>query len=638
MTTTTTSTQPSWDFTPVFDLIHSLKTYDAASLAIQRENKKSPSPGETIIRDHVIESSKQGLGNFDKLWDHLGVQRDLPTPLAVPHFGTPVTQEDVTKKDAYASDGAIYYPASSENVNWRYDDGHDLTDFQPRSPNGESQLNKNQRKKENRKARKEAERLQATQVGRSLTTEMFVLGADSESSPPLKAQDAPKTSKKKTKAKLPAEEPHSEPHFEPSTRQKAKYKYKPSHQNHDETHSSKLVFAAKDVPTPILKADVRTTTSVPSATKESIEEARRKVAAAMHVAPPITPKASKPPTSAVHEGLKKQWPVANPFAASQAQGSSTPVRSSQASTLRPAHTEPPKKQHVQTAMVQTTPSAGPKRHEILPLINQTSVDRNWSLFLKLIHNFPEDRKHLVSPLQLSINRPLPNGIHVFVDASNIMIGFMEHLKRIRGIHRFTRVPHVDLNFHALALLLERRRPVTKRVLAGSTPEIAAFEEARQVGYETCILDKVYKARELTERQKGFEGYTTGDGSDGNAPPQKAKWVEQAVDEILHLKICESVIDTTIAADADSGNTALARPTMVLATGDAAEAEYSPGFLKMVERALKKGWNVEVMAFGKTVSMGYRRMQQLPMDRGGWGERFKIIELDAYSEELFGEAL
>ena len=98
-----------------------------------------------------------------------------------------------------------------------------------------------------------------------------------------------------------------------------------------------------------------------------------------------------------------------------------------------------------------------------------------------------------------------------------------------------------------------------------------------------------------------------------------KWVEQAVDEILHLKILESVVDANEPS------------TIVLATGDAAEAEYSQGFLKMVERALGKGWKVEVVSFRKNISGSYRKKEF----RDRWGSHFKIIELDDFVQELLG---
>lgn len=210
-----------------------------------------------------------------------------------------------------------------------------------------------------------------------------------------------------------------------------------------------------------------------------------------------------------------------------------------------------------------------------------------------------------------------------------MIGFHDALKMSRGqsiTHRIRRQP---LSFHNLSLILERGRPAAKRILVGSD-NFPAMQEAKQIGYETNILDRVHKAKELTPRQRkystpnGTAGQYSGTGSGSEttaAAVQYApeKWVEQAVDEILHLKMMESVVD---AEDAS---------TMVLATGDAAEAEYSGGFLKMVERALGKGWKIELASFRHNTSGAYKRRDF----RQKWGDRFKIVELDDFVEVLLG---
>jgi hypothetical protein len=90
-----------------------------------------------------------------------------------------------------------------------------------------------------------------------------------------------------------------------------------------------------------------------------------------------------------------------------------------------------------------------------------------------------------------------------------------------------------------------------------------------------------------------------------------------VDEILHLKILESLVDTDEPA------------TIVLATGDAAEAEFSGGFMKMVERALQRGWNVELVSFSQVTSFAYRRKEF----RAKWGKQFRFIALEEFNEEL-----
>ena len=212
-----------------------------------------------------------------------------------------------------------------------------------------------------------------------------------------------------------------------------------------------------------------------------------------------------------------------------------------------------------------------------------------------------------------------------------MIGFNESLKMSRGQSIHQRIRRQPLSFHNLSLILERGRPAAKRIVVGSD-NFPAMLEAKQIGYETNILDRVHKAKEMTPRQKRYSNLNgnnglgggqsgTGSGSETTAAVQYApeKWVEQAVDEILHLKMMESVVD----ADEPS--------TMVLATGDAAEAEYSGGFLKMVERALGKGWKIELASFKRNISGAYRRRDF----RDKWGKSFKIVELDDFVEVLLG---
>jgi hypothetical protein len=286
---------------------------------------------------------------------------------------------------------------------------------------------------------------------------------------------------------------------------------------------------------------------------------------------------------------------------------------------------------------------------IEPMILRSGEDRHWALYLKILANFREDRKHLVSPMNLTSHNNDPNGIHVFIDASNIFIGFLDQLKKSRNIHPLQHVPDANLSFDGLALLIERRRPIAKRVLVGSNPRVPAIDKAEAVGYECSILEKVYKARELTERQIYFKevearrygkvsakappphkialagsvlspggGSGSGSGSETNTPQYApAKMIEQGVDEILHLKILESVVDAEVPS------------TMVLATGDAACAEYSSGFMAMVERALRKGWKVELVSWSKNISSMYTR----PAWSSAWGDQFRIVFLDEYAEEL-----
>jgi hypothetical protein len=267
---------------------------------------------------------------------------------------------------------------------------------------------------------------------------------------------------------------------------------------------------------------------------------------------------------------------------------------------------------------------------IAPRDNLTPRERKSALITELIRQHPGEKKYLknaglLEPAFTPLN--VSNiGIHVFVDMSNISIGFHDCLKMARGMSRETRLKRVPLSFHNFSLVLERGRPAAKRVLVGSD-KYAAIERAKSIGYETNILERVHKARELPPRQKKYQSRSGGEtsGSETNtclpsATSGPEKWVEQAVDEILHLKILESLIDAKKPS------------TIVLATGDAAEAEYSGGFLRMVERALEKGWCVELVSFKLNTSSLYKRREF----RSKWGQMFKWIELDPFVEYLIDE--
>lgn len=270
---------------------------------------------------------------------------------------------------------------------------------------------------------------------------------------------------------------------------------------------------------------------------------------------------------------------------------------------------------------------------------RSQVERHYHLFNKLMETFPDDRKWLVAPMQMLNERNSAHGLHVFVDASNIMIGLKDML-RYHGLHHNA----YDMSFDSLALLMERRRPVAKRFFAGShreanpLPHVAKLvETSKAVGYDSVMQEQVLIVREDSEKKKFFNDVkkmgwhkatqirSSGSGSDSETGPSAVtpktpsapKWVEQGVDEILHLKMCQSIIDTEVPS------------TMVLATGDGAVAEMSDGFLAHVERALKKGWKVELISWGQQINGGYRRRQF----RAKWAEQFTIIELDEFLEDL-----
>jgi len=332
-----------------------------------------------------------------------------------------------------------------------------------------------------------------------------------------------------------------------------------------------------------------------------------------HISPPTSPSPPKDHSilrTPMKTPTKKEWPISNPFLWST-----------------PGLPSPSTK----TAI---TAQDGFTLHQ-----------RKVNLISLLSRQFSDERKYLqnsglLEPAFMPLNTS-PIGIHVFIDMSNISIGFHDCLKVQWGIPISTRVRRIPMNFHSLALVLERGRPAAKRVVSGSD-RTAVIEQAEVCGYEANILDRVHKAKIPTPKQRKYMhsgskshtgggynsasgvsyGETSGSETPGylSNPAATYKWSEQAVDEILHLKMSHSILDSEKPS------------TIVLATGDAAEAEYSDGFLKMVERALKRGWMVELVSFKLNTSSLYRRKDW----RARYGPMFKWIQLDDFAECLIGE--
>jgi hypothetical protein len=71
-------------------------------------------------------------------------------------------------------------------------------------------------------------------------------------------------------------------------------------------------------------------------------------------------------------------------------------------------------------------------------------------------------------------------------------------------------------------------------------------------------------------------------------------------------------------------------TLVLATGDAKPAKYSDGFFTYAERALKMGWNVEVVSWNLSLSSSWKD----PSWTKKWDHRFRLIELDEFLDDLW----
>lgn len=271
------------------------------------------------------------------------------------------------------------------------------------------------------------------------------------------------------------------------------------------------------------------------------------------------------------------------------------------------------------------------RDSIEPLYRVSYKTKLQILKAAMKNTYDEDARIQAHPWSQAVtNEPL----HVYVDLSNIIIGFYNHIKTRRFMPADSRTRAPPFSFHAFAAAVERGRPCAKRAIAGSVRAASGVPaymlEAEGLGYEMNILQRVRGTKKSVHNlfvdpsaainnpynlpMPFFSNYIS-DSEDGGG--NRPGWREQAVDEILHLKMMQSLLDTAKPA------------TVVLCTGDAAEAEFSDGFLRNVERALSRGWYVEVVGWRDTMAdawfeKGFRK-------KHGW--RFRTVVLDELVEEL-----
>ncbi|KAK3305560.1 uncharacterized protein B0T15DRAFT_434538 [Chaetomium strumarium] len=321
--------------------------------------------------------------------------------------------------------------------------------------------------------------------------------------------------------------------------------------------------------------------------------------------------------------------VADPFATPASQQVETAANASLAPLSRSETCRRP--------VAQQQPWAGFPRYEVpLNFSSDRLVPKYWTtkqgkeryLRQKLGYLKLDDAKLRSNPALGSIAR---NPVHIFVDLSNIVIGFYDSMKESRGIPASKRVMAPAFSFRNFDTILTRDRNVAKRIVAGSMSNSynkrwpGYMVQAQELKYEMNILERVPKPASPQRKRKPkasnreADSATSGpDTSDNDSPLGPMKNGEQGVDELLHLKILQSAMDTLEPA------------TMVLATGDAASAQYSDGFKKNVERVLAIGWNIELYGWRRNMSSAWRD----PKFVDTYGGRFKIIELDEFCEELF----
>lgn len=177
--------------------------------------------------------------------------------------------------------------------------------------------------------------------------------------------------------------------------------------------------------------------------------------------------------------------------------------------------------------------------------------------------------------------------HIFIDNSNVFGGAQRAAASIEP--QAPRVA-VRVDYGRLFALVEGQHSAATRVLAGSVPpgNEALWGRAKSLGYSTDLLKKI-------ANDTGRLG-------------------EQAVDELLHLKIANALLDHSPPA------------TLVLVTGDGGTSDFGTSFPSQASRALKRGWNVEVWSWKEQLSPKFASLTQP-------GHVVKVQTFDAHYHKI-----
>lgn len=179
--------------------------------------------------------------------------------------------------------------------------------------------------------------------------------------------------------------------------------------------------------------------------------------------------------------------------------------------------------------------------------------------------------------------------HIFWDNSNIFIGAQTVCAYTEGDK--SRIA-LRINFENLLLCVKNGRDFDQKVLAGSVPPQcdSIWAIARAYGFETNLLQRI---------EDDF-----------------GRSQEQAVDEILHLKIVNAA-----AQNLNSSG------SILILSGDGRTSSYGTSFPGQAEIAIKLGWKIENWCWGMTRSKEWERLAEK------YPDKVTLNVLDPYYESI-----
>lgn len=186
---------------------------------------------------------------------------------------------------------------------------------------------------------------------------------------------------------------------------------------------------------------------------------------------------------------------------------------------------------------------------------------------------------------------MPRRTHIFLYNSNIFGGAQRVAVEREKVPTWQCV-RVDYS-NLFRLLRYGKAHDGVSLLAGSVPpgNEALWEAARVAGFDTTLLRRV-----------------TADNG---------KLVEQGVDEAIHLRIGNILLDT------EPDNVG----TIVLATGDGAQTDQGSSFTDQVVRAAKRGWNVEIWSWQSQLA------KRLRDTRLAYPNLVRVMKLDEWYRSI-----
>ena len=167
-------------------------------------------------------------------------------------------------------------------------------------------------------------------------------------------------------------------------------------------------------------------------------------------------------------------------------------------------------------------------------------------------------------------------IHIFFDNSNVWGGAQARMQQIEPNGHWA---VLQLDYITLSSLIVGSRQIATGIFAASEGSNSnwIYAIAKACRLEPLVMKRVMDA--------------TG------------KFVEQGVDELLHLRICTALLD-------------YAPPqTLIIVSGDGDPSDFGTSFPDQARRALEHGWDVEVWSWESVLKRSaYERMPEFGTPR------------------------